>query len=1095
MEKLKQVRSQDCLRNENVSTVCPRFVFQFLPESRETRSAGIVEPYADSCFPATEMNEMTSKDARLVNTPKWLHKSVRSSNLGQLGEVTSAVGRACAEYYRSTPESYSRFYYAASKLSEAAKKSSIEAVRIQKLLELPLDQVRCPDQSVFQNAKVACENEKSCPPPKAMNNLANRTLVELEIFKKSKRKLEELSSKCKKEESCQEDIRKLSDLVNSLILKNPWFLDHDFLTGDNFSPGFRLKRYLQKKKDQLARYQSELETASRCLHFENAQNCKVRQVREILENAPEIEIEGVSDFEKQKMNGLFQYQSCQDRTSLERDRVAELVNAPAQAVLAVGSQMSIESTIEKIALGRFQAVKSAAKVLIPKIGGLFASESAMHLFTESSSLANIKKSCVDKRIELSRVHSSIRVSGPRCLETSNMLGASEFDEASCMVDLTMAAVAISPAVGADQAFANVFRSFRTTKNSGAGKEIRSDLEVSLSRNKQVSETSDSTAGLSQGDRRKINSDAVRRATDQGAGASQKLNPANVYLSRSGIDSYMYRKPSAIAKTPPHIEIVEARKVDGRNSLMFTTPEKLADGTWVKTTKEFQVDQKTGALDATNPAGKELFERLASSFAGKAHFAFFDVARLGFVNSTFRNLAGDGDLYLKGVANMIMKHGKGLVTLARTGGDEFGLIIHETDPQKVQRILENIRNAIRDDKEGLAKKVFVSEKKDRAEKFNLGVAEFKKLNPEISDEELRDLLKFDSNVLQSSGFGGLANERRRIEDIARTSTPDVAIGSTEIGESDNLSTLGIRAESAGKSGKIETAYERGLPVDKYGDARSVKERPNPNYRAPIELPTSSPSWSDVASTSSSPAMAKLRPMQYKRGSEVLRIGDSTVAEYTDEVGKTSYRSERYVTDFKSQQKVAVLTDFPTKGTSGCLDGTHPEADYLMSQYLKKSDTQILVQPKIRSLKYLNYFDDGTQAGDEVIAVVGEILRKKARPQDLNFKLNGADFLWSGDGLTLTSAAERMAQVKKELVEHPRIRKLIADEVARLKGQILKLNQDGKVNEAAEKVSRLKKIENFDFDLQFETLTSAELKGKSSMSDIQSAFDEKFKKRYP
>ncbi|MFN9067258.1 MAG: diguanylate cyclase domain-containing protein, partial [Bdellovibrionales bacterium] len=657
-----------CPKVEKRTAVCPDFVFRFLKDSQDSKSADLLKSQMNTCYSQFDSQGRQIKNPSVVNQPQWLHEIIKKTNLNELGELANSVGESCAGHFKAHPADYSRFYYATAKLNEAAQVTSKEIVQIQNLLKEPIDQVACPDPIVLQKAHESCEKEKKCPQNQTLSQLALESMRDLETFKKSKKTLEALSSNCKGAGSCQQDVERLSDLVGALILKNPWFLDSDFLSGERYSANYRLSQYFKKRKKHLFQHQSELEKASRCFQFENAENCQVRNIRELLEMSPDLEIKGVSAQEKNKIENLFNFQACQDRVSLERDRTADVVNAPAQALLGMGTQVGTEGILEKIALGRFRSVESAAKIIIPRLSGLFASESALHLMTESSALANIKKSCLDKKVNLQQSQASAG-SQKKCSTEESAFGAGQFDESSCMVDLALAAVAASPALGADLAFKKMIGTSRST-----------NILV---------------------DRRAPGAFANRNTN-----TSRLDQPTNIYLTRSGIDSYMYRRFPTINNRPTSIEIVEVTKVDGRKAYMYTTVDRLKDGTWVRTANEFQMDPITGAIDATSPAGKDLFERMAKAHSGKAHYAFFDVARLGFVNNNFKNLSQDGDLYLKGVADMIQKQGQGKVTLARTGGDEFGLIIHESDPEQVKKILADIRNAIRDDRQGLARKVFV-----------------------------------------------------------------------------------------------------------------------------------------------------------------------------------------------------------------------------------------------------------------------------------------------------------------------------------------------------------------------------------------------------
>ncbi len=702
---------------------------------------------------------------------------------------------------------------------------------------------------------------------------------------------------------------------------------------------------------------------------------------------------------------------------------------------------------------------------------------------------------MEKRVRLA---SSLEKAVERCEPGRSPLSDRQFEEGHCVLDSALAAVGLLPVAGTSYQILNA------AKKAGYLKAL-SPLSAPSGK---LATTGESAIDEALTGGKKVTganrySDLEKRSSGIDAGKG------NSFLARSGIQSQRPVTLEAVPSPPANIEIFEIQKVDGRSGFLFSVPEKLENGTWVKSSKEFLMDPITGGVDATSPAGRELFERLASSMAGRAHFAFIDVGSLGFVNKSFK--AGDlaGDRYLKSVAEAILKNGEGKITLARTGGDEFGLIIKESDPAQVSRILSKIRESIKSDMKADAKKIFAEEKTQRAQEFKKSIAQFKKENPEFSPTELQELLKKSPDELRELAQGASNPEQRRaleqisslkkpIHDISRTSVPDISIGTTQIGSLDDFSSLAGRAEDLAKTSKIESTLKQGRPASKYGDDRPPEVRPDFRFRSDIQTPAVSPSWNQVASDMASAPknLEGLRPMSYTRSREVVRVGDSTVAEYTDELGRVTFRSERYVINPLTHEKVGVLTDIPLRGSSGLLDGMHPESQYLIVNHFKKNQDTILVMPKLRSLKYLNYFENGTQAGDEVISVVGELLKKQARSQtDLAFKMNGADFLWSAQGISKSNLQSRFSEISRQLEQHPRIVELLKKEKLRLEKAIDLSQKAGQKADVKRYQEQLHRVQNFKFDLQFDTLTHGEVKTNATVADIQKQFDQKFKNRFP
>jgi len=104
------------------------------------------------------------------------------------------------------------------------------------------------------------------------------------------------------------------------------------------------------------------------------------------------------------------------------------------------------------------------------------------------------------------------------------------------------------------------------------------------------------------------------------------------------------------------------------------------------------DSLTGAktrrvFDSAIAGEWERFERYESPFC----VALIDVDHLKHVNDTYGHSAGDE--VLQKIANIAERQSRRCDTIARYGGDEFGLILPETDVDGALIVLERIREAI------------------------------------------------------------------------------------------------------------------------------------------------------------------------------------------------------------------------------------------------------------------------------------------------------------------------------------------------------------------------------------------------------------------
>lgn len=531
-------------------------------------------------------------------------------------------------------------------------------------------------------------------------------------------------------------------------------------------------------------------------------------------------------------------------------------------------------------------------------------------------------------------------------------------------------------------------------------------------------------------------------------------------------------PKAIQNLPPNLKVESISRADGTAILQYSFAEKLPDGTWVRSQSELPLDPLTGSINANFTSGRDFFSKMVEAKAGQAHLAFIDVGSLGAVNTKFQAGSAAGDRYLKAVADEILKNGDGKVTLARLGGDEFGLLIDSAKPQEVKQILENIQNGIRKNLSGDAHQVFRDEKIVRAENYKV---QSQKLAAENPDGKLTAANK---EALQKD-----------IDELALIQQPDISVGSAQVGQRESLDTVLSKAEDQAKKMKIKTTLKFGRSAEKYGSNEIPRPRPDSMYQATIELPASSKTWKSPSKTSLAPGLDSIRAMKVIRQDEISRVEQVTLARYEDELGRSSYRVEKFIADTATGEKMKISTEIPTRGTTGLLDGMHPESKNIVMQQLKNNPESVLIMPKLTSLRYLNYFENGTKAGDDMLEAVSKALKNSLRSDDLSFKLNGADFLLSVKTASPESMQKIIQKVNADVLTSPAVKAIIDKERSVLLEKARFAKQKGDVAMTKKFQQKLKELENYKPDLKFESLSAKEV-GSMSFDDVMKTFDTKF-----
>lgn len=217
-----------------------------------------------------------------------------------------------------------------------------------------------------------------------------------------------------------------------------------------------------------------------------------------------------------------------------------------------------------------------------------------------------------------------------------------------------------------------------------------------------------------------------------------------------------------------------------------------------------------------------------------------------------------------------------------------------------------------------------------------------------------------------------------------------------------------------------------------------------------------------------------------------VGDSSIGQYKDQLGRISYRLEK-----KSATSNDIITyEIPTKGSVGILDGTHSESKKYILEHFNNDTSSLLFMPKLSNLGEINYFVSGTKSGDKMLDIVAQAIKKETRDTDLSFKLNGADFIMS---LEKTSPADLMKmqnRIADEVKKNPEVKQLIQSERNLLTSKLKEAQKANDPKAIEEFNDKLKKLDNFSPKLEFQSLSHIEIRETSNFKEVEAKFDQKF-----
>lgn len=498
--------------------------------------------------------------------------------------------------------------------------------------------------------------------------------------------------------------------------------------------------------------------------------------------------------------------------------------------------------------------------------------------------------------------------------------------------------------------------------------------------------------------------------------------------------------------PKSVGIVEYQRADGTKYLMYEKTFTNSEGQILYSSRELPIDKLTGAIDANYPAGRDLLKTTLQENQGPSFFTFIDVNNLGYINKNFAKGSVAGDEYLKNVADAITKASAGKAQLYKLGGDEFGLVIHEADPEKSQAILNEIIKTVYGKN---THQTFTDQKKILAEMYKQGVLSSKELHQKV----------------------GYMKE-------------GISAGSARPGLNEDFESISSRAQEQARLMKVETKFNlntdatkaKGLPYD---ESKVSNQRYVPKAM-PVE------SGTDIT-TSTATTYEKLPSLELatpaavdERQNLLYRFGNTSVIKYKNALGEDILRYEKYLPT-GSEDKQLVTGELFVHQNSGFIDGSGEQGKALLNQFISSSAAE---RPKTalwinaENLGKINYFENGTQAGDQYLKATSLVIERELASSGIPFKMQGSEFIV---GITQGNKQQIAAienTIRKALKNDPKIQKVFLDQKRYLNKQ-LALAQSAQDRHAIKlKIAELKEITS-----KF-TIKSTPLSAKDDINSVLS-----------
>ena len=425
--------------------------------------------------------------------------------------------------------------------------------------------------------------------------------------------------------------------------------------------------------------------------------------------------------------------------------------------------------------------------------------------------------------------------------------------------------------------------------------------------------------------------------------------------------------------PPSMRVVRYQNDLGEEILALERAITLPGGEVKKTVRELPVDPMTGTFDANFPVAREFLEGMVRDLNGKVTLAVIDIDNLGYVSKNFThgfrgtpaemraNSMRIGDTYIKAVAKAVKEVVGENGQIWRTGGDEFALVLHETDPAKAKALLDLISKRVR---AADVREIFTKESRVRAKAYR-----------EANEQ-------------------GAANPAEFRLGYAPYSQPNVSIGSVIV-NNESLPQAFALAERQATAHKISTKEQFAADTTKYGgSAPSPEALPHLTFVASASVPANG---TETLAITQAQSAASLRSAQSTvvetRSREVFRVGEYSIVEYRNELGESVLRGEHFFSRSDGTRTFTAPELF-TNTKTGLLDGRHGRTRDILETFTRSTSTPSrgAIWINAENLGLANNFAAGGMAtGDRLLERTAAVLKEVSDQSRIPVKMTGSEFL--------------------------------------------------------------------------------------------------------
>lgn len=471
--------------------------------------------------------------------------------------------------------------------------------------------------------------------------------------------------------------------------------------------------------------------------------------------------------------------------------------------------------------------------------------------------------------------------------------------------------------------------------------------------------------------------------------------------------------------PPTMKVMRYQNEIGEEILALEKAVRTPDGKIYKTIRELPVDPMTGTFDANFPVARQFLEDMVRELNGKVTLAVIDIDNLGFVSKNFTHgFQGTpaqgrassmkiGDQYIAAVARALKEIVGDKGQVWRTGGDEFALVLHETNPERAKALLDRLAQRVR---ESDIREIFTKETRVRAQAF-------------------RDAKESGSSDAAQFRLG-----------YAPYSQPNVSIGSVVVNQESLADAFAI-AEQRASAHKIATKERFAADTTKYGGSAPHPDAiPRLGFIAPVQLPASGRQTSNLPRNSSANAVltSEVVTATESRNRELFRVGEYSIVEYRNTAGDTLLRSEQYFDRADGTRSFSAPELF-TNTKTGLIDGRHRRTRELMEAFTRSARTpnRGAIWINVENLGLANNFAaGGMTSGDRLLGRVAAILKDESDASRLPIKLPGSEFLILTENASASQLRSFSQRVQTRLAQDAEIKSIYDKQESHLRQRLKK-----------------------------------------------------------